>query len=153
MVPNLYATIGQSAPALASLLSATEALTKGALSARDIEAVSLFASELNGCAYCVCAHTTLAGLAGISPDDASTIRRGQGANSREQAMLDLVRRMVRTGGTGAGTELRQARDAGLSDAAIIEVLAHTSLKAFTNAVAIVAQSEIDFPKPAHLPQP
>lgn len=67
-------------------------------------------------------------------------------------MLDLVRRVVRTGGVGAGLELKAVREAGLSDAEIIEVLAHVALKAFTNAVALVAQTEVDFPKQPRLPE-
>jgi alkylhydroperoxidase family enzyme len=52
---------------------------------------------------------------------------------------------------GAGTDLARAREAGLSDAELMEVLAHVSLKTFTNAVAILAQTEIDFPKQPRLP--
>ena len=59
--------------------------------------------------------------------------------------------MVRTGGSGAGTELVRAKEAGLTDGEIVEVLAHGALKAFTNAVAILAQTDIDFPKQPLLP--
>ena len=43
------------------------------------------------------------------------------------------------------------REAGVSDQEVIEALAHVALKAFTNAVALVAQTEIDFPKQPRLP--
>jgi uncharacterized peroxidase-related enzyme len=153
MVPNLFATIGQSPEALDSLLVAIDKLSKGALSAREIELVNLHASEVNGCAYCVSAHTALGKRAGLTVDEIEAGRAGHGANRREQAILRLVARVVRTGGGGAGAELTAAREAGLSDREIVEVLAHVALKAFTNAVGLVAQTEIDFPKPSRLPQP
>jgi uncharacterized peroxidase-related enzyme len=152
ITPNLFATIGHSPEALSMLLSAMETLGKGQLSAREIEAVNIHASELNGCGYCVSAHVPLGRRAGMSPDEVSAVRQGRGATEREQAILDLVRRVVRTGGIGAGRELASAREAGLSDREVVEVLAHVALKAFTNAVALVAQTEIDLPKAPRLPE-
>lgn len=151
-VPNLYATIGRSPEALQAVLGATEALASGSLSGREVEMVNLFTSELNGCGYCVSAHGTLGKLAGMSPDDIEAARTGRGTNAREQAILALIRRVVRTGGAGAGTDLARAREAGLSDAEVMEVLAHMALKTFTNAVSLIAQVDIDFPKQPRLPE-
>lgn len=150
-VPALFATIGHSPPALESLLHAMTALSHGALSAREIELVNLATSELNGCAYCVSAHGALGKMAGVDAEAIAAAREATATNPREHAMLRLVARVVRTGGAGTGTELAHAREAGLSDAAIVEVLAHVALKTFTNAVALVAQTEIDFPKQPRLP--
>lgn len=152
-VPNLFATIGHSPESLGMLLGAMEALGNGALSGREVESVNLLASELNGCGYCVSAHAMLGRKAGLTPDAIAAARAGRGGNAREQAILDLVRRVVRTGGAGAGRELASAREAGLSDREVVEVLAHVALKAFTNAVALVAATTIDFPKAPKLPEP
>ena len=151
VVPNLFATIAHSPESLAMLLTASQGLASGALTAREIELVNLYTSELNGCGYCISAHAALGKRAGITPDELDRARLGVAASAREQAILALVRRVVRTGGGGAGTELAGAREAGLGDREIVEVLAHVALKTFTNAVALVAQTEIDFPKPARLP--
>jgi uncharacterized peroxidase-related enzyme len=151
MVPALFATIGHSPEALDALLHAMSTLSHGALSAREVELVNLATSELNGCAYCVAAHGALAKRAGIDADAIEAAREARASSTREHAMLRLVARVVRSGGAGTGTELARAREAGLSDAAIVEVLAHVALKTFTNAVALVAQTEIDFPKQPRLP--
>lgn len=149
--PNLFATIGHSPVALQFLLAGMETLSKGSLSGREIEQINLFTSELNGCAYCVTAHAGLARKGGMSADDVGLARQGRSAVRREQAIFDLVRRVVRTGGYGAGTELALAREAGLTDSDIVEVFAHVALKAFTNAVAIVGQTPLDFPAQPRLP--
>jgi uncharacterized peroxidase-related enzyme len=153
MTPNLFATIGWSPESLEMLLGGIEKLAGGKLGAKEIEAINLYVSELNGCAYCVSAHAALGKRAGYSAEEVEAIRGGRAGTVRERAILELARRVVRTGGAGAGSELAAAREAGLSDAEVIEVLAHVALKAFTNAVALVAQTEIDFPKPARLPSP
>jgi uncharacterized peroxidase-related enzyme len=149
--PNLFATIGHSPAALSSLLGAMDALSHGELNAAEIEAINLHVSELNGCAYCVAAHGAIGKGGGLSPDDIANYRKGVGRSPREDAILAFCRRIVRTGGTGAGTELAGLRETGVSDGAIIEIITHVALKAMTNAVAIVAQTEVDFPRQPHLP--
>src|SRR5215467_12972599 len=56
-VPGLYATFAQAPDVLAALLQFQGALQKGGLTARDRDLIDLHVSELNGCAYCVSAHT------------------------------------------------------------------------------------------------
>jgi uncharacterized peroxidase-related enzyme len=151
-VPNLYATMGHSPATLRGFLAFEDALAKGALSPREAELVKLHVSELNGCAYCVSAHTAVAARLGLSKDESVAARTGQARNAREAAILGLARRIVRTGGTGAGTELAAAREAGLTDAEIVEIVAQVAGKAFSNALAILAQTDIDFPKAPRLPE-
>jgi uncharacterized peroxidase-related enzyme len=150
MVPNLFATIGHSPGSLAGVMGWDAAVGKGTLSKREIELLNLHISELNGCGYCVRAHNALGKMSGLNDNDIQSARDGVGANEREHALLAFARRVVRTGGARAGTEVARLREAGVKDAAIIDVLAIVALKTFTNAVAVVAQTDIDFPKAARL---
>jgi uncharacterized peroxidase-related enzyme len=151
VTPNLFATIAHSPEALGMVLSSSDALGKASLSAREIEAINLYTSELNGCGYCVSAHAGLGKRIGLAQADIDALRLGRGATPREEALLSFVRRVVRTGGAGANTELAQLREAGVSDGEVVEALAHVALKQFTNAIALVAGTEIDFPKQPRLP--
>ncbi len=153
VVPNLFATIAQSSESLGWLIGGVEALGKAGMSAREVELVNIYASEVNGCGYCISAHTMLGKKAGLTADEVDRARLGDAATPREKAILALVRRIVRTGGGGAGAELAQLREAGVTDRDVIEVLAHVAMKTFTNAVALLAQTEIDFPKAPRLPTP
>ncbi len=153
MVPNLYATVAHSPAALKGYLAFWEALGGGKLSKREAELLALHVSELNGCSYCLSAHTALAARAGASPEDAAAAREGQSQSRREKALFALARRIVRTGGARAGRELAEAREAGLTDGEIVEVIAHVAARVFTNATAILAETEIDFPKAPRLPAP
>jgi len=151
-VPELFATIGHSPVVLDSLLAWDHAMTHSSLSLREIELLNLHISELNGCGYCLAAHEAFAKHKGLSLRDLERARNGLGADAREDALLALARRVVRTGGSRAGGEVAQAREAGVSDATIIDVLAMVALKTFTNAVALVAQTRVDFPKAPRSPQ-
>jgi AhpD family alkylhydroperoxidase len=113
--------------------------------------LALHVSELNGCSYCLSAHTLLAARAGASGEEAAAAREGQSRSRRERAILALGRRILRTGGARAGRELAEAREAGLTDGEILEVVAHVAARALTNATALLAETEIDFPKAPRLP--
>jgi uncharacterized peroxidase-related enzyme len=152
-LPNLFATLGASPGALRSLLSWSGALADSGLSERERHVVDLHVSELNGCGYCISAHTLFAVKSGISEQEVAEARTGQGSTARERALLALARRVVRTGGAGAGAEVIAAKEAGITDAEIIDTLAMVALRHFTTAVAQVAQIEIDFPKAPRLPHP
>lgn len=152
-VPNLFATIAHAPHTLRGLLGWDTALGEGSLTRREVEQLNLHVSELNGCGYCVSAHTALGKMSGLTPEETVAARRGTGATAREDALLAFARRVVRTGGHGATTELARLRAAGVTDAEILDVLAIVALKTFTNAAAIVAQTEIDFPRAPELPLP
>src|SRR3989442_3162205 len=86
-VPNLFATFAHSPAAFSGYIAFLSALDRGKLSGREIELINLHVSELNGCAYCVSAHTFLADRIGLSPDEALAARAGSAANRRDQAIL------------------------------------------------------------------
>jgi uncharacterized peroxidase-related enzyme len=151
MVPNIYATVGRSPGALSSVLTWDAALGKGALSRREIEMLSLHVSELNGCGYCLSAHSALGKRAGLSDAEVEDARRGIAKSPRENALLALARRVLRTGGSRAAGELTRAREVGVTDAEIVDTFAVVALRTFTNAVGLVARVEIDFPKAPNLP--
>ena len=60
LVPNLFRLVGLSPPALKGLLGLTSALSGATLDARTQERIALAVAEINGCGYCLSAHTYLA---------------------------------------------------------------------------------------------
>jgi len=128
-----------------------EALGKSSISRREIEQLNLHVAELNGCGYCISAHVGLARGTGMTPEEVAAARSGTGTNPRENALLALARRVVRTGGGGARGELARARAAGVDDAEIFDALAAIALMTFTNAAAQIGHTEVDFPRAENLP--
>lgn len=126
-------------------------ITENGLSRREIELISLHVAELNGCSYCLSAHSVVARGAGLEAQEIESARDGRGANGREDAILAFVRRVVRTGGARAGGELEALERAGITHAQLIDILAAVALNTFRTAANIVAQTEIDFPPAPRLP--
>jgi AhpD family alkylhydroperoxidase len=114
--------------------------------------IDLHVSQLNGCGYCVSAHTVFAKANKISDSEILRIRDGQGETPRDAAVLALARRVAKSGGLGAVAEIAQAREAGLSDPQIVEVIAAAALRSLVNAVAQAAGTEIDWPIAPRIPE-
>src|ERR1700676_633358 len=58
-VPNLFRLVANSPAALEGYLGLAGALSKGALPAPTRERIALAVAEINGCNYCLSAHTYL----------------------------------------------------------------------------------------------
>lgn len=151
-VPNLMGTIANSPAALEGYLSLSGALGKGVLPAKLREQIALAIAEINGCGYCLSAHTLLGGKAGLTADEILSARKSVSADTKSAAVLKLARAITLQRGLIADSEQQAARSAGLSDAEIIEVVAHVALNILTNYTNNLAQTTIDFPevKPGQL---
>lgn len=147
-LPHAYATIGGYSPgALGVLLSTEAALGKGALSKTDIEAIRLAVSEMNGCDYCVAAHTMVGKMAGLKPDAMQQIRAGHATGAAAQdALLHFVRTVQSTRGTVPATVVDAVLAAGYSPQQVIEALLVVAMIGFTNLVNRVNDTELDFPR-------
>src|ERR1700754_407352 len=77
-VPNMFKILANSPAALGAYLQAQQQLSKGELSAAERETVALAVSQVNGCEYCLAAHTVFAGKAGLSEDGIRAARNGNG---------------------------------------------------------------------------
>jgi len=146
MVPNLFSTFAQSPAVLNGYLAFSEALAKGALTARQREIVALAIGQANECQYCLSAHTMMGQGAGLSPEGIRKAREGKAETDADNAVAAFARRVVETRGQVADTDIAAARSAGLDDARIVEVIAQVALNVLTNYTNNVALTEIDFPK-------
>lgn len=103
-------------------------------------------AEVNGCDYCLSAHTALGRGAGLSDEQLDASRAGQASDPKASAALQFARATVESRGGVADSDLGRVRAAGFSDAEVVEIIAHVALNVFTNYFNRAAQTEIDFPK-------
>ncbi len=145
-VPNLMRVLGNSPAALEGYLGLNATLAGGVLPAKLREQIALAVAEINGCGYCLSAHTLLGGKAGLSQDEILAARRSTAANDKSDAALKFARAVTLQRGLIADTDLQTVRSAGLSDAEIIEIVQHVALNILTNYTNNVARTVIDFPE-------
>jgi uncharacterized peroxidase-related enzyme len=146
MVPNLFSTFARSPAVLNGYLAFSDALTNGALTAKQREIIALTVAQANECHYCLSAHTLMGKGAGLSADAIRKARHGEGESSLDNAVAVFARRVVETRGQVSDADLATAHSAGLDDAHLVEVIAGVAINVFTNYTNNVAQTDIDFPK-------
>lgn len=89
-VPNLYATFAHSESALGSYLAFQNA--KSSITGKAREVVNLVVSQVNGCEYCLAAHTVIGKMHGFSDKQILQIR---GGTAPFDAKLDVLARLAR----------------------------------------------------------
>lgn len=148
-LPNAYALIGSYSPAtLGLMLEGDAVLTNGQLSKRDVEAIRIAVSSLNGCDYCVAAHTVVGKHAGLDADTLRRLRSGEATgDERRDALVTFVRTVAATQGAVDAPVLAAVREAGYTPAQIVEALLAVALISFTNLFNRVNDTEVDFPNP------
>lgn len=146
MTPNLVKVMANAPAVLQTYLSASSALAGGVLPGPIRERIALRVAELNQCEYCVSAHTMLGAKAGLSQAETVASREGGSNDATANAVLALVTAIVKKQGRVSRVELEAARNAGLGDAEIVEVVGHVAVNTLTNYLNRLAGTEVDFPK-------
>jgi uncharacterized peroxidase-related enzyme len=150
IVPNLFRVVGNSPAALEGYLGLNGALGKGLLDARTRERIAIAVAELNGCDYCLSAHTYLGkNLAKLDDAELAANREGGSSDAKADAALRFATKVVRERGHVSDADVKTVKAAGYSDAQVIEIVLHVALNTLTNYVNEVAKTEIDFPVVTH----
>jgi uncharacterized peroxidase-related enzyme len=147
-VPNAYASIGTHSPAaLGASMSGDAILAKSSLDKRDVEAIKLAVSELAGCDYCAAAHTAVGKMVGLTQAETEQIRAGEATgNDKRDALVRFVRSVAGTRGTVDAGVLNAVKEAGYTDAQVVDTLFAMSVINFTNLFNRVNDTTLDFPK-------
>lgn len=145
-VPNLFRIAANSPAALEGYLGLNGALAKGALDARTRERIALAVAEINGCDYCLSAHTYLAtNLAKLDAAEIEANRAGRSYDVKADAAVKFATRIARNRGHVAEADIAAVKAAGFDDAQVVEIVAHVALNTLTNYLNEVLGTEIDFP--------
>lgn len=145
MVPNLMKTLGHSPAALEGYLNFNTALSQGVLCPKLREKIAVAMAGLNQCGYCASAHTAIGKNAGVEAAELKKNLQSESQDPQSQAALLFVNFVVNSRGQISDAELNPLRDAGFSDAEIVEIVGHIGLNIFTNYFNNVSGTSIDFP--------
>ena len=150
VTPNLFRVIANSPAALEGYLGLNGALGKGLLDARTRERIALAVAEVNGCDYCLSAHTYLGEkVAKLDAAEMAANREGGSKDATADAAVRFATKVVRERGHVSDVDVQAVKDAGYSDGQVIEIVLHVALNTLTNYVNEVARTEIDFPVVTH----
>lgn len=145
VVPNLFRLVGLSPAALTGMLGLSGALAR-TLDVKTRERIALAVAQVNGCDYCLSAHTYLGlNLAKIDGAEIALNRAGASSDPRAHAAVRFAARVAELRGKVPDADLEAVKAAGFTDAQIIEIVALVAENVLTNFVNNVAETDIDFP--------
>lgn len=144
MVPNIYATIGNSGKALQATLGIGENLSGGEFSAKEAE-VALAVAQANSCDYCLAAHTAVGKSLGLTEEDTVNVRSGNIEDKKLHALSVLASSITATRGNPDQSQIDAFFTAGYSKAALAELIVYVALNTITNYTNHIAGTTIDFP--------
>jgi uncharacterized peroxidase-related enzyme len=145
MVPNLYATIANSANTLPAYMAFDEALGKGTFNAKERQAIFLVVSQVNGCHYCQSAHTAVGKMNGFTEEETIQLRTATIADKKLNALTTLAAEITRMHGKPSPEALSNFHSAGYGADALVELVAHIGYKSVANYLHNIVDFSIDFP--------
>jgi AhpD family alkylhydroperoxidase len=144
MVPNLYATLAHSTHALASYLALQNA--KSSIVGKAREVVNLVVSQVNGCEYCLAAHTAIGKMVGFTDAQIIEIRRGGASfDAKLDALARLVKNIASERGHADPARVQAFFDAGWTRENLVDAIVVIGDKTVTNYLHGTTRVPVDFP--------
>jgi uncharacterized peroxidase-related enzyme len=143
--PNMMASFAASPTAFNAWASLLGSLSKS-LDVKTRDAIGLAVSEVNGCDYCLTVHSfTAEHMAKLPADEIILARKGHASDPKRDVAIQFARKVIETRGKVADADVQAVRDAGYTDANIIEIVALVAMYSLTNFFNNVFDPEKDFP--------
>ncbi len=143
--PNMMATFAASPIAFNAWATFFGSLSK-ALDVKTRDSIGLAVSEVNGCNYCLTVHSfTAEHMAKLPADEIILARKGHASDPNQDAAVQFARKVIETRGKVSDADLKAVRDAGYTDANVIEIVALVAMYSLTNFFNNVFDPEKDFP--------
>ena len=143
--PNMMASFAQSPIAFNSWATLLGSLSK-ALDVKTRDSIGLAVSEVNGCNYCLTVHSfTAEHMAKLSVDEIMLARKGHASDPKRDAAVQFARKVIETSGHVSDADLKAVRDAGYTDANVMEIVSLVAMYSLTNFFNNVFDPEKYFP--------
>ena len=145
VTPNVAKVMANSPAVLESFLSFSQAMGQSELGEKLHNQVKLSTSESNSCDYCTSLLSAVGPSAGLSADDILAGRTTSAKDHRTDAALKFAEAVLENRGKVSDEQLDSVREAGFSDAEIVEIVTSVVLGCFTNFLNNVADTDLDIP--------
>ena len=144
MVPNLYATMAYSDTALANYVGFQSGKTS--LRAKEKEAVNLIVSQINGCTYCLSAHTAIGKMNGFTDEQIIEIRKGGASfDAKLDALVKLAKSITENKGHADSALVDNFLAAGYNEGSLVDVIMLIGDKTIMNYLHNLTEVPVDFP--------
>ena len=142
-LPNFLGVLAGSAAALRAYVRFRSELRRGTLPAATRERIGLAVAASQRSAPGTAQHERTARAAGLGLDEITAARSWTSSDEREAAMLRYLRPLAEQHGSHPVHLHEEAREAGWSDAQLLEAIAYASLESFTAMVNVAGDVPVD----------
>ncbi|MBL4851610.1 MAG: carboxymuconolactone decarboxylase family protein [Gammaproteobacteria bacterium] len=143
-LPNLYAGQAEAPALLEGYLSLAGIFNKTDLSETERQIIMMTNNRLNGCEYCMAAHTTIALGAKIADDVIEALRTNTAiADPKLEALRQFSERINKTRGWIDQNDLDALFSAGYSRKTALEVIVGTALKVMSTYTNHIINTPLD----------
>ncbi len=143
-IPNLFAGMAESPVILEGYLQLTNIINKGTLTETERQIVFMTNNRLNGCQYCMAAHTTISQMSGVDSEVIDALRNNTPINDDKlEALRIFAEIMNESRGWPTESQLNAFFKAGYTKESLLELIVATSLKVMSNYTNHVAQTSLD----------
>ena len=146
VTPNMTKVMANSPALLQGYLALSGAVGRGTLPAAVRERLAIATAQLNGCEYCLSAHTYFGATAAkLSAGELESARRGRSRDAHVDALLTLSNAIAENAGDVDESDVDAARAAGVTEEEIGEVVANLALNILTNYFNVLTRVDNDWP--------
>ena len=143
-VSSLNGVMAESPELLAGYNALAEQFTKSSLPARAKHVVLITTSVLNGCEYCVAAHSTIAVKSGVDEETLAALRAGKPVSDESlEAVRKLTERVVTDRGWVDEQEVETFLAAGHTRRHVLDVVLGVGMKTLSNYTNHIAHTPLD----------
>lgn len=143
-LPNLYAGQAEAPALLEGYLSLAGIFNKTDLSETERQIILMTNNRLNGCEYCMAAHTTIAQGEKVADDVIEALRTGTAiADPKLEALHQFSERINKTRGWIEENDLDALFSVGYSKQTALEVIVGTALKVMSTYTNHIINTPLD----------
>ncbi len=142
-LPTHLKVLANSPVALEAFVALQGVAREGSLSLQTRARIALALARHNGCEYCLSVHTALGREAGLTGDEMAANGAGSSEDAKAAAAVKLALSLSAQRGAVANAELFAAREAGHTDADIVEIVVHVGMNLITAMIAKASDLEND----------
>ncbi len=143
-IPNLYGAMAEAPAILEGYTTLSKIFGRADLSETERQIILMTNNRLNGCEYCMAAHTTLSQMAGVSNDIIEALRNDMPiADNKLEALRQFAMAINVSRGWPSDAQIDAFLAAGFTRKTILEVILGTALKTMSNYTNHVAETDLD----------
>lgn len=143
-VPNLMGTMAEAPALLEAYTTISGIFGKSDLSETERQIILMTNNRLNGCTYCMAAHTTISKGAGVAQDVIDALRNDTAiADPKLEALRQFSIVVNQTQGWPSDADVEAFLAAGYSKQTILEVVLGAAFKVMSNYTNHIAATEVD----------